>query len=165
MQEASIRGDYPEIKRLLPGIDPNFKYGNMGCSILMYIIDNMHTFNTDDVKSLIERGADVNYMTYNGWNPLMCALWGGAVEIIKVLIDAGADETVKIVWGCNSISYAEDHLPKSLYLFKTEPYKPISKVIVVIDRALISNVSTINRLHESSKDLAMYKSFYELCNL
>lgn len=49
----------------------------------------------DAVKALIGTGADVNEADSDGTTPLMYAAWQGEVELLRVLVDAGAkvDET------------------------------------------------------------------------
>ena len=43
---------------------------------------------------LVERGADVNARSNDGWTPLMSAAYEGHVNIAKFLIDKGADVDV-----------------------------------------------------------------------
>ena len=50
-----------------------------------------HGGYVDVVKSLVNQGADVNYMDANKWSPLMAAITGGGFETVKFLVDNGAD--------------------------------------------------------------------------
>lgn len=47
--------------------------------------------STEIARLLIEKGADVNAMNYDGERPLHIASLYGNVEIVKLLIDRGAD--------------------------------------------------------------------------
>ena len=45
---------------------------------------------TDLVKFLVERGADLNYKSI-GWSPLMAAVSSGRLDLVKFLVEKGAD--------------------------------------------------------------------------
>ena len=47
------------------------------------------------VSTLIHLGADVNQRNRSGLTPLHCAMHCGSLEIIRRLLEAGADPTVK----------------------------------------------------------------------
>ena len=47
------------------------------------------------VIMLLDRGADVNSQTYEGWTPLMFASENGYFEIVIVLLDRGADVNLR----------------------------------------------------------------------
>lgn len=52
------------------------------------------------VKYLIEKkGANINCTDVNGYTPLMHAVIGGQLQIIKYLIEAGADIDIKNIYG------------------------------------------------------------------
>ena len=59
------------------------------------------------VKKFIEYGADVNEMS-NGLTPLMFAARYNKVEILKYLIEKGADKQVKDERGNTALKYAEN---------------------------------------------------------
>ena len=47
----------------------------------------------DKIKHILQKGADVNYIDFDGYTPLYCATHNGAPsEIIKELLDAGAED-------------------------------------------------------------------------
>ena len=43
------------------------------------------------VEMLLEKGADVNARSEAGWSPLCLAARNGNLDIVKMLVDAGAD--------------------------------------------------------------------------
>ena len=43
------------------------------------------------VTFFLEKGADINHGTYNGETPLMYAIEGKNLEVVKLLLDCGAD--------------------------------------------------------------------------
>ena len=47
--------------------------------------------NTDEVKTLLENGADANELTDIGATPLIHATWGKNITIVKLLVENGAD--------------------------------------------------------------------------
>lgn len=57
-------------------------------------------------KKIIEYGADVNE-TFNGMTPLMLASRYNNVEMIKILLEKGADISVKDERGNTAFKYAE----------------------------------------------------------
>lgn len=59
------------------------------------------------VKKFIEYGADVNEKS-NGLTPLMLAARYNKVEILKYLVEKGADKQVKDERGYTALKYAEN---------------------------------------------------------
>lgn len=62
---------------------------------LVWVI--LNTGRVSTVKYLIEPGADVNVDTYSG-TPLQVAAGKGYLEIVELLIEAGADSMLVIVY-------------------------------------------------------------------
>jgi ankyrin repeat protein len=58
------------------------------------------------VEILLNNGCDVNQIDNHGWTPLHYAASNRLEEIIKVLIDYGADRTIKDIWGNTPIDLA-----------------------------------------------------------
>ena len=46
---------------------------------------------SDKVKQLLERGTDFNSKNLQGLTPLHCAIQGGSLEAVRLLVEAGAD--------------------------------------------------------------------------
>jgi ankyrin repeat protein len=59
------------------------------------------------VKKFVEYGADVNEMS-NGLTPLMFAARYNKIEILKYLLEKGADKDVKDERGNNALKYAQN---------------------------------------------------------
>lgn len=51
--------------------------------------------HTKAVKTLLERGADVNARDENGWTPLVEAAFGGHADTVQLLLEQGADVNVR----------------------------------------------------------------------
>ena len=74
------------------------------------LIDEVKNNNLDEVRKLIAKGADVNEKAPDGLTPLLLAARSGYLEIVKVLLEAGA--SVHIVdWAMKSTP-----LHKSAYM-------------------------------------------------
>jgi ankyrin repeat protein len=49
----------------------------------------------DVLKLLIRRGADLNWRGLNDWTPLHYATWSRDLQALRLLLDAGADPTMR----------------------------------------------------------------------
>ena|SRR5687768_4243546 len=124
---AAFNGKVSSVKWLLDkGEDANFTFTNTGENALHYTISK--TTEIDDraeiVKVLIAAGTDVNQKTLagkstlcfmrdaylKGESPLHRAAAYGNVPIIKMLLDAGADPSMKDANGDTPISWGSWHL-------------------------------------------------------
>ena len=63
-------------------------------------------FSESFIKFLIESGADLEAMDYNGWMPLHFAARNGSLELAELLISSGADVNVKDKWGQTPLHWA-----------------------------------------------------------
>ena len=61
---------------------------------------------TDDIRALLERGADPNAPDAQGWSPLNWAAGFAGAEIVAMLIEAGADVTATDPNGWTSLHWA-----------------------------------------------------------
>jgi len=52
--------------------------------------DAVNRADVDEVKHLLSIGADPNAVDGKGWTPLMSAAWVASIEVVTVLIEAGA---------------------------------------------------------------------------
>ena len=59
------------------------------------LINATRNNTVQEVKRLLNEGADVNARNQDGWTSLMMAALGGHLEVAKLLIDKGADVNAK----------------------------------------------------------------------
>ncbi len=91
---ASYAGHVDIVEMLLTkGADPNQKDDVFSRSPLMYAAGAKRSAV---VKSLLKRGAYVNETADYNQTPLMFAIYEGATDIVQLLLDAGADVTIKM---------------------------------------------------------------------
>jgi hypothetical protein len=62
--------------------------------------------NLDVLKTLFEKGADVNAKDHDGYTPLMMAAINGQYDVVKLLIDYGVDINAKQKDGKTALSFA-----------------------------------------------------------
>lgn len=62
--------------------------------------------NLEEVRSLLEDGADIEYRDPLGWSPLINAAWVAADDIVELLISKGADVHYKNPEGHTALSKA-----------------------------------------------------------
>jgi ankyrin repeat protein len=85
---AAVDGDTPYLEsQLEQGLDPNIRVSVLGTRLLTLAAAHGHA---DLVKTLLDRGADVNRADDTGWTPLHAAAYGGHPAIIRLLLDRGA---------------------------------------------------------------------------
>ena len=88
---AAILGDLAKVKLAVEsGLDPNTPVDGMGKEMTMLNWASMGK-NTELIKYLIDKGADVNSKNKDGFTPLMFAGTKGRVENALLLIENGAD--------------------------------------------------------------------------
>jgi ankyrin repeat protein len=67
--------------------------------------------NKKTVKILINNGADVNAQQFSrGWTPLITAIAWRQPNIVKLLLDAGADPDIQCKRGMTALAIASEHL-------------------------------------------------------
>ena len=62
--------------------------------------------DNDIVSLLLENSAYIDAESPNKTTPLMMAVWGGHIMTVKLLLDEGADATLKNELGMNAIDFA-----------------------------------------------------------
>ena len=70
--------------------------------------------NNDIVRMLVERAAYIDAESPNKTTPLMMAARGGHIMTVKLLLDEGADATLKNDLGMTAIDFAEKHNHKDI---------------------------------------------------
>ena len=130
---AAYNGKVDSVEWLLNnGENANFSFTNTGENALHYAISKTSEINdrAEIVKILIAAGTDVNKKTLvgkptlcfmrdaylKGETPLHRAAAYGNVAIIKMLLDAGAEPSIKDANGDTPISWGSWHLRDSIVL-------------------------------------------------
>jgi uncharacterized protein len=62
----------------------------------------------DIVRMLLDRNAALDARSPNNTTPIMMAVYGGHIQTVKVLLDAGADATLKNDKGMTAIDFAKE---------------------------------------------------------
>ncbi len=124
---AAFNGKVASVKWLLEkGEDPHFAFADTGENALHYTISKRSEMEerAEIVRALVAAGADVNKTTIpgkptlcfmrdaflKGETPLHRAAAYGSTAIIKMLLDAGADPTMKDANGDTALSWGSWHL-------------------------------------------------------
>ncbi|MDS4031397.1 MAG: ankyrin repeat domain-containing protein [Candidatus Contendobacter sp.] len=101
---AAHEGDMETVRYLADiGVDVNTKSKNGGLTALMMATMNGHT---KLVSLLLERGADVNMKTEDGYTALMMASNLVDIDIVKLLLNKGADVHANSTSGLSAFDIA-----------------------------------------------------------
>jgi len=97
---AALNNDLPLVKAL---IDKDAEVNKQGWTPLHYAA----TSSADDIiKLLLDESAYVDAASPNGTTPLMMAARAGSVSTVNVLLDGGADPTLKNQLGISAADFA-----------------------------------------------------------
>lgn len=94
------------------------------------IVALMYTRTAEVAKFLIAAGADVNAADANGTTPLMRAAFKGKLEIVEVLLQAGASPVVRQIKRARKKSHTARELAESKIQFFTEIMDDSNRVTV-----------------------------------
>lgn len=98
---ASYHGNKPAVEALLAkGAEVN----RQGWTALHYAAANGHN---EIVQLLLNKSAYIDAESPNKTTPIMMAAWGGHILTVKLLLDEGADATLKNELGMSAIDFAE----------------------------------------------------------
>lgn len=104
---AAHEGDMETVKYLMDiGVNVNTKSKNGGLTALMAATMNS---NKKIMGLLLERGADVNVKTEDGYTALMMASNQGDIDIVKLLLNKGADVHANSTSGLNVFDIASEN--------------------------------------------------------
>jgi len=98
---------------------------------------------------LISRGANVNAKAGDGMTPLMWAVLAGNIEMMKRLLDAGADITIKHSNGKTALDMAREEFPQGVRLI--EERQAAANPITAIASAVASVVAPAPNPEEDQK--------------
>ena len=88
-------GSFESVKWILEkGVDLDFR-DDEGCTPLLSAIDRALPHKYEILKALIDHGAPLNKKGWNDWTPLHQAAAREDIEALKILIDAGADLSIR----------------------------------------------------------------------
>lgn len=104
--DATALGQYIEA-----GFDVNAKKYD-GSLLSKVVILNKHSM----AETLLNNGADPNLADSHSITPLMDAGFFSKPVIVKLLLDRGANVSLRDVWGDNAVSHAVGGNPENLYL-------------------------------------------------
>ncbi|MFC1793592.1 ankyrin repeat domain-containing protein [Planctomycetota bacterium] len=68
----------------------------------------------EEIKKLIERGADVNAKDNEGQTPLYAAIWSGDANMVELLLDKGANMKIKDSYGQTPLDVAVRYSQKDI---------------------------------------------------
>ena len=91
------------------------KIGNVAVASNTYSQYSHNLTKTTFAKMLIDGGVDINYADYEDYTPLMRAVDFGDLEIIKLLVNNGADIYYINEDGDSAVSIAENEVSKNVY--------------------------------------------------
>lgn len=97
---AALRGYFPLVKRL---VDNDADVNKTGWTPLHYAATGGHVLI---IEFLLDKSAYIDAESPNGTTPLMMAALYGTPEAVKVLIQAGADLTLKNQLGMTALDFA-----------------------------------------------------------
>lgn len=86
--------------------------------------------NSKNIRSLIEKGVDINRICRNGYTPLYMACLKGDIEVVKVLIKGGADP---------NLPSKEGRTPLYIAVFIGWTHREIARYLVVNGAGIIKN--------------------------
>ena len=75
---------------------------------LLYIIASRYEYKNDIAKLLIEHGVDINAQNINGFTALHKAILRYNIDLVRILLENGADPYIINSANENSLEYAED---------------------------------------------------------
>ena len=76
--------------------------------------------NTKIIRALLDKGADPNISGGNDWTPMMHLAWTGDVDLIKMLIGAGADTRIRNKNGTDIFDIIRSRYPSKFRKWQEE---------------------------------------------
>ncbi len=101
---AAIKGHLPLAKRL---IERKAEVNKPGWAPLHYAAANAEPVGLDLVRLLLEHHAYIDAESPNKTTPLMMAARYGSPQVVQLLLEEGADATLKNEQGLNALDFAQ----------------------------------------------------------
>lgn len=101
---AALKGQLPLVKRL---IERKADVNKPGWAPLHYAATNADPVSADLVRLLLEHHAYIDAESPNKTTPLMMAARYGTPEVVKLLLEEGADPTLKNEQGLTALDFAQ----------------------------------------------------------
>jgi ankyrin repeat protein len=83
----------------------------------------------DMVDVLVQKGADLSRKTEDGDNALTCAVWGGNVRLVEMLLLKGFDPAEKGLGGKSALDWAEERNATDIITLIADATRDIEKMI------------------------------------
>ncbi len=114
--EAKITNDASKVKpgTVIEEADISIKISSIDYDIILYkdvlaeLLDSITIKNIDRAKYLCASSKIINDQNEHGWSPLTVAVYNNNLEMVKYLLERGADKNVLNVNGTNLLMYAKD---------------------------------------------------------
>jgi ankyrin repeat protein len=100
---AALKGQLPMVKRL---IERKAEVNKPGWAPLHYAATNAEPVSVDLVRLLLEHHAYIDAESPNKTTPLMMAARYGTPEVVKLLLEEGADPTLRNEQGLTALDFA-----------------------------------------------------------
>lgn len=108
LKQACFDGDWSMARHLLEkGANMNYRYDDDGQTLLFYCT------TTNEIKGLMELGADINARNKTQQTPLghaICKLW--SIDLIRLLLKYGAHVNTQVLLGFSPLTWAIVRLAK-----------------------------------------------------
>lgn len=169
----SINDTESIVKMLIDsGADPNIQNINNWTALMEVIRYVNHTNENKEsgkivIQALIEIGANLDLQDKEGWTALMMAVKYSTLDIVKLLINAGADPNIKNKMNKTAIHFTNDSmedLPLQLLLLKAGtkeiPYKKYILIRFKIQELQASIAKYKRLLNEKELELLKESRWY-----
>lgn len=120
------------------------------------------------VKKLIEKGADVNGRTKFGFTPLMIAAFGQNINMVNLLVNAGADINAIVKKGeyleVSANDFSEEYAKqRELYNFMNDFTGKLSPLSIAVEINLNEESAVITDILYKKGAIVDYKEFTGIC--
>ena len=117
------------------------------------LLDAAWRGDSQQVKALLDEGANIDYQSENGSTALHYAAYHDHVEVTALLLDLGASTDIK-----NNLGNTALHDTCFMALHKKKPHYPIENTIIIIKLLTYckANINEMNSFYETTYYWAVY---------